>query len=67
MIPPSRGLAAEGTQSHRGVLCGLQSMVNAIKYANRGLVFVVLLVVLMCFWHQFRRLQCQGRMELETR
>lgn len=56
-----------GTQSHRGVLCVLQSMVNAIKYANRGLVFSVLLVLLMCFWHQFRWLQCQGRMELETR
>lgn len=65
MSPPSRGVAVKGTQSPCGALRGLQCMFNAIKYVNRGLVLAMLLMVVMCFWHQFTWRQCQGRMELE--
>lgn len=64
MPSPSKGVAVKGTQSPCGVVCGLQCMLNAIKYVNRGLVLAMLLMVVMCFWHQFRCLQCQGGMEL---
>lgn len=65
MSPASRGAAVEGTQSPCDVLCGLQCMFNAIKYVNRGLVLAMLMLVVMCVWHQFRWLQCKGRMEPE--
>lgn len=67
MSPPRRGVAVERTQSPCGVLCGLQCMFNGIKDVNRRLVLAMLLMVVMCFWHQFRWLPCQGSMELEMR